>query len=278
MTVMDVAGGPTGGAARFRREAERWVAAQEIALVRLVGAAERVEPRWLIRRELIDRSDRRIATNNMSFLSGRGTRIVLLRNALHFLRPGEAEGLSAIPTGIRSQIPLIRAAARRADVIVVPCTDMGERVTRILPKVAERLQVRHHPLTATSAGASRGSDDPYILYPSMPSAHKDLTGNLRQLAAAIARTRMPLRIKVTCQATDIGGCAELGHIDPIGAQSLAALDSLWERASAAFSPTTVESFGYPVAEGARLRNPRPRCRHIAEPRDRRHRAHGVPSR
>jgi glycosyltransferase involved in cell wall biosynthesis len=127
---------------------------------------------------------------------------------------------------------------------------MADRVTRFLPRVGSRVVVRHHPLRlAVPRGCVTGGSAPYILYPSMPSPHKDILGGLRLLTKALANDSGSVRIKVTCTPHDIQGLPDQSLVDPIGPQSLAAMDILWAGASAAFSPYTLESFNYPIAEG-----------------------------
>lgn len=251
MTIIDVAGALTGGAARWRREAARWVADNPNQGVRLVGTGHRVEPRWLVERELLARGERRIAANNVGFVTGRGGRVVLLVNALHFLRPGEAEDLPGIPSGMSRQVPVVRAAARRADKLVVPCTEMHDRVVAILPDLRGRLAVRHHPITVHHARRPP-LDDPYVLYPGLPARHKDLVGHLTLLVNAITRAASNLRVRVTTLPAELGNLAAHPRVLAIGPQSLSDMDTLWAEASAAYAPTTVESFGYPVAEARAL--------------------------
>ncbi|MDQ1442444.1 MAG: hypothetical protein QOG97_2672 [Acidimicrobiaceae bacterium] len=245
--MFDLAGGPTGGAARFRREAEQWVAALPARDVRLVGLARRLGPGWLVARELIEPQRRRIAANNVSFVTGRGPRIVLLNNALHFLRPGEIDRLPGVPADLRRQSRVVLGAALRADVIVVPCTDMAERVTAGLPRVASRVVVRHQPYTVTHSRRP-GDGTGYVLYPSIPAPHKDLVGGVQLLADAIAESGLDLEVRVTCTDADLANVARRLGVRAIGPQSLDGLDQLLAGAALVFSPYTTESYGYPVAE------------------------------
>lgn len=247
MTVIDTAGALTGAAARFRGEAARWVADNPSEGVRLIGTGRHVEPRWLARRELLARGERRIAANNVSWVSGRGGRVVLLQNALHFLRPGEAARLAGMPPGMARQVPVVRAAARRATRLVVPCTEMGERVAAVLPGVRSRLAVRHLPVSVRNTRRPP-ADDPYVLYPGIPAVHKDLVGHLGALVDAIERAGSRLVVRVTAPPGPLGELAGHPGVVALGLQSQAAMDDLWAEASAVYAPTTIESFGYPVAE------------------------------
>lgn len=247
MTTIDVAGATTGGAARWRREVEAWVARHPEAEVRLIGSGQRVEPRWLARRELVGRGGRRIAANNVSFVSGRGERVVLLRNPLHFLWPGEASSIPGLPSSLRRQVPVVRALARRADRVVVPSTGMAERVMAAVPAVSRRLCVRLHPLSARFS-RSQGPADPYVLYPSIPATHKDLETGLALLVDALDRCGLPFTVKVTACPADLPRLSAHALVEPIGLQSLEQMDRLWAQAVAGYVPYVVESFCYPLAE------------------------------
>lgn len=244
---IDVSGAITGGAARWRREAQEWASHYPPHEIRLIGLGERVEPRWLVRREVVANREYRIAANNVSFLTGT-KRVVLLRNPLHFLWPGEEQRLPVLPVRLRRQVPVIRTLARRADVVVVPCTAMAERVLHAVPSLTERVQVRHHPLRPRAV-AHRHDGAPFVLYPSLPAPHKDLEGGLQRLVDALDRSGSDLRVKVTASSGDIGRVAGHIRVDAIGTQSLEQMDELWSTASAVYVPYSVESFGYPVAEG-----------------------------
>lgn len=248
MTVMDVAGATTGGAARWRREAESWLGRHPDAGVSIVGSGHRVEPRWLLERERYGWRERRIATNSVSYVGGTGTRVVILCNALHFLRAGEADTLPAVPSSIARQSIVIRQVLRRADIIVVPCTDMSERVAAAVPWARSRLVTRFHPVSPLPLPRSK-SQHPYILVPMLPSPHKDLPGAVQDLTEAIDRLGSSLSIVVTAPEADAGVAARHASVAMIGPQSFADLDKLWAGATAVYAPTTVESFGFPVAEG-----------------------------
>jgi Glycosyl transferases group 1 len=246
VTVIDVAGGPTGGAARWRREADEWVATHPKSDVRLIGEGHRVEPRWLARRELLGRRERRIAANNVSFVTGCGRRVVMLVNSLHFLLPGEIEQLPGLPHNLKRQVTVVRVATRRASVVVVPSSRMAERVAAAVPSLISSLVVRHHPLTVR-----KGRDavtESFLLYPSIPAPHKDLVGGLRNLVGALDRCGNRLTVKVTAPRVSLGDLSTHPLVEAIGPQDVDSMDLLWSRARAAYVPYTVESFGYPLAE------------------------------
>lgn len=247
LTVLDVAGARSGGAARWRVEARKWVRERAGTDVLLLGMGEQVEPRWLVRRELVGWTARRIAANNVSFVGGRGPRIVLLRNALHFLREQDFESVPEVPASVRLQALVVRATARRADVLVVPCSDMADRVRDAVASGASRIVVRHHPLTA-EVRRRAASGDPYILYPSIPARHKDLTGTLGSLVEVLEDVAPDLCVRVTAPAGALGALASHSLVRAVGVQDLEAMDNLRAEAEALYAPSKVESFGYPVAE------------------------------
>ena len=56
---VDVAGGSMGGAARFRDELYRYLKRTGRTDVNVIGAERRVDPAWLLRREVARRSGHR---------------------------------------------------------------------------------------------------------------------------------------------------------------------------------------------------------------------------
>lgn len=249
ITVIDVSGHPTGGAGRWRREAREWLRRTNSQGVRLIGERRRVEPRWLVRREFLRTSCRRIAANNFSFLTGSGPRIVLLRNPLHFLRPGELEALTEA-RHVARQGELIRGAATRADFVVVPTSAMASRVVDHCPRLKDRLRVRHHPVSPPSRGVP--TCHPFILFPQLPAPHKDLVGSLRRLVVAEKLSGQSIPILVTADAGDLGDLAPHPLVHAIGPKTHSEMDSLWATASVAYAPSLIESFCYPVAEARAL--------------------------
>ena len=105
---------------------------------------------WLLGREIgTSISARRVATNNVSFMTPGSERWTLLRNPLDFLTDEEQSKLSlSRRPHIWRRAPVVRLAARRADVIVTPTTAMAERVLRILPELSNRIIIRAHPVSA----------------------------------------------------------------------------------------------------------------------------------
>ena len=81
MTV-DAAGGLMGGAARLLVELRGYLERTGREDVEIIGSRRRVRPGWLLRRELSSRAwSRRVALNNVGFVTPGGQRWTLLRNA-----------------------------------------------------------------------------------------------------------------------------------------------------------------------------------------------------
>ena len=90
----------------------------------------------------------------------------------------------------------MRLAAWRADVLVVPCTAMAERVRRALPAAGTRIVVRAHPVSAGSIPAGRR--DPAILCPVLFAPYKQMGERLAELLAALRRLGpRSVRVRVT---------------------------------------------------------------------------------
>ena len=51
VVIVDAAGGPEGGAARFKVELRRYVARSGRKDLQIIGMGRRVDPAWLLRRE-----------------------------------------------------------------------------------------------------------------------------------------------------------------------------------------------------------------------------------
>jgi glycosyltransferase involved in cell wall biosynthesis len=245
--VVDIAGAQMGGAARFAGELDRYLARTGRRDIQVIGGAQRVAPGWLMRRETVGRSAvRRVAVNNISFVGPARERWALLRNALHFLTLAETEELEpATRAQLRREAAIVRLAARRADVIVVPCTAMAERVSRIVPGVQRRLIVRAHPVSADSVALRRR--DPAILCPVLFSHYKRMDERLTELLDAIGDR--PVRVRVTADPTDLPtSLAEDRRIELLGRLEPGELRDWWARSRAIYFPTGLESFGYPLAE------------------------------
>jgi hypothetical protein len=248
--VVDVAGGPMGGAARYRAEVYRYLERTRRQDVKVIGADRRVDPGWLLRRET-GRSVgiRRVALNNVGFVSPGGKRWTLVANPWDFMiEEEEARLVPSARATIKRRAAVVHLAARRSDVIVVPCTDMAERITRTLPSLRSRIVVRMHPVSADSV--PRSPRDQVILCPVLFSPYKRMTERISEwLAASDKHIDPSIRLIVTANSAEVpADLARHPRIDLVGRLSLNDLREMWARSSAIYFPTSVESFGYPLAE------------------------------
>jgi glycosyltransferase involved in cell wall biosynthesis len=248
--IVDAAGGPTGGAARFKVELHRYIARSGRQDVQIIGAQRRLDPAWLVRRELaMPTRRRRVALNNVSFLSPGSERWALLRNPLDFLTENESANLDpGLRAENRRRVPVVHLAARRADVLIVPSADMAQRVTRTVPCLASRVVVRHHPVSADSI--PRQPREPVILCPVIFAPYKDMINRLIEILAALDDVAdASVRLRVTAGPAEVP--ASVGRhprLDLVGRLDHQALRELWARSRAICFPPGIESFGYPLAE------------------------------
>lgn len=248
--VVDAAGGQIGGAARFKVELHRYLARTGRQDVHIIGAKRQVDPGWLLRREVArPTSNRRIALNNVSFVSPGGERWALLRNPLDFLTENEKAALEpAQRAANQRRASIVHLAARRADVLVVPSTGMARRVTCTLPGLADRVVMRHHPVSADSI--PRLPREPGILCPVLFSPHKGMLERITDLLTAIDDVAdAAVQLRVTANRDEVPETlARHPRIDVIGRLDHHALRELLARSRAIYFPTEIESFGYPLAE------------------------------
>jgi glycosyltransferase involved in cell wall biosynthesis len=252
--LVDCAGGQTGGARRFRDELIAWHDRHPQAPLQFVGLGQRISARHLTSREirsLRHHYHRNIATNNIGFIGVRGESWVLLRNALHFLTRAET---AAVPQRfarrMQTQARMIKVAAKRADTIVVPTSEMAERVSTHLPAVAGRVIVAPHPV---SPRRPRKVLPGLIVCPVLIGPYKRMDHHLELLERAVVELRascsVDLDVRVTAterELTTLG--RDSGTLRPIGRLSTEELDEQLSKAQAVYYPTTLESFGYPLAE------------------------------
>lgn len=247
---VDVAGGPTGGAARFRAEMLGNLERVRNDRIEVIGQDQMLTRSWLLQREVRAGRSTKLAVNNVSFV-GPGTKTVLLRNALHFLRPDEEPAMASVVASMASKIRMARRACPRADLIVVPTHDMADRVARLLPQVAGRVEVHPHPLTFVPTGQAlvgRPERD-FILFPSLPAIHKDAATQLRRLLAVLDTLGSDVHVAVTAEAGDIAPeLREHPLVVPLGPQPVELMPDWYEQCRAVYFPTRIESFGYPLAE------------------------------
>jgi len=254
--TVDIAGAQMGGAARFGTELYNYLARTGREDVSVIGATRRVDPAWLMRRELAAPRrgrGRRIALNNVGFVAPGGERWTLLRNALHFLSDDEVSGLDpSMRTAAGRDAAVVHFTARWADVLVVPSTAMADRVTGILPSARSRIVVRPHPVSPDPIPRLR--QDPAILCPVLFAPYKRMSDRLTELMVAVGKGRDPaVRVWVTAERSSIPASLAANHrIDFVGELDPSAVRQLWARSRAIYFPTGLESFGYPLAE-ARVR-------------------------
>jgi glycosyltransferase involved in cell wall biosynthesis len=248
--TIDIAGGQTGGAGRFRTEVLDYVRRASRDDIKVIGTRHHLSPAWLAAREAAAvRRSRRIALNNVGFLTPGGERWPLLANALHFPTPAETVGLDR---GRRSRMAreavVVHRAARRSDVLIAPCTAMAERVASALPDVADRLVVRMHPLSPSSVPRPAGGSQ--ILCPVIFASYKHMPERLAEwLAAVDGSVDESVRMIVTATASEVpASLAASPRLDLVGRLGNAEMGSLWARSRAVFFPPGLEAFGYALAE------------------------------
>jgi glycosyltransferase involved in cell wall biosynthesis len=255
--IVDVAGGPMGGAARYRDELYRYLSRTGRDDVRVIGARRYINPRWLVRRELTTAArGRRVALGNVSFLCPGSERWTLLGNALHFLTHSEESRLDpSIATINHRKAAVVRMAARRSDVLVVPCSVMAERVIRVLPGVRNRVVVRMHPVSAELTPSL--PRDNSILCPTFFRPYRQMVERLSELVTAIEGHIDPsIRVRVTADASEMpASLAANPRIELVGQLDLRDLQPLWVRSRAIYFPPGLESFGYPLAEARVIGRP-----------------------
>jgi glycosyltransferase involved in cell wall biosynthesis len=248
--TVDAAGAQMGGAARYLNELRGYLTRTGREDVEIIGSLRRVEPGWLLRRELSSRArNRRVALNNVGFVTPGGQRWTLLRNALHFLTEGELAQLDPVMRAtVRRQSVVVHLTARRSDVIVAPSTAMTERIATVRPDLSSRVVVRPHPVSAASIPRLAG--DPIILCPVLFARYKQMAQRLIELLAAIADLEDPsIRVQVTaCPAEVPAAVACHPQVELVGRLLYGELRKMQVRSRAIYFPTDLESFGYPLAE------------------------------
>ena len=248
--TVDAAGAQVGGAARYLDELRGYLVRNGREDVEIIGSLRRVRPGWLLRRELGNRArSRRVALNNVGFVTPGGQRWTLLGNALHFLTEGEETRLDpALLARIRRDAMVVHLAARRSDVIVAPCTAMAERIATVTPELSGRVVVRLHPVSVVPIPRLPGG--PVILCPVLFSSYKQMPERLTELLAAVADLEDPsIRVQVTAHAAELpAAIANHPQVEIMGRLPYDKLREIQARSRAIYFPTGLESFGYPLAE------------------------------
>ncbi|MGH3788103.1 MAG: glycosyltransferase [Pseudonocardiaceae bacterium] len=252
--IVDVAGGKEGGAARYRNEFERYLAAEHRDDVRVLGAGRYLTADWLIRRELKAlKAARKVALNNAAFMTPGGERWTVVQNALHYLTESEKHEFGeTVHRSVHAQAVVVRFGAKRSDVLIAPCTAMAERMITVLPEVRDRVVVRLHPI---SPGLFLTSEvrDPAILCPIIFLPYKKMDERLTELMRAVDAHGVPeIQVRVTATASELPrSLANHPRVVTLGRLSHEQLRRVWSRSTAIYFPTVIEAFGYPLGE-ARL--------------------------
>lgn len=238
-----------GGAARLLGELDGYLEARSArGSVSVIGRGRSLSVPWLLRREWGQRCHASVALNNVSFIRAGQRKSVLLRNALHFPLPDDDErGLAAL----QAQAKVVRTSASRSDRVIVPSSAMRIRVLAHLPELSDRVLVRAHPLTVQRVAKHPGAK-PVLLVPVLFAPYKRMPERLSVLLTALSSDHGHIEVRVTATPGEIGpdllarGVVALGRLTPSSvARELASADYL-------YYPTTIESFGYPLAEARAL--------------------------
>jgi hypothetical protein len=218
--------------------------------IKLIGMNRQIDPAWLLRREVAGPvRGRRVALNNVSFVSPGGEKWTRLGNPLDFLTDGEWAKLDpSLRSATRRRAPVVRLAARRSDVIVTPSAAMGERVAHIMPSLRSRIVPRLNPVSADSIPMAE--PEPVILCPVLFSPYKPMVARLTDWIAAVDKHIDPaVRMLVTADQTEVpASLAQHSRIELVGQLPHDELRMLWARSRAIYFPTDIESFGFPLAE------------------------------
>ena len=248
--TIDLAGGQLGGAARYRIELSNYLDRRSRHDIKVIGLSRRLSPAWLATREAsAARRGRRVALNNVGFLTPGGARCTLLANALHFLTHPELAALDPrLRAAVARQAVIVHSAARRSDVLVAPCTAMAERIAAALPGVADRVIVRMHPVSGRAEGGPRGGS--LILCPVLFAPYKHMADRIGEwLAAVDDALDESVRLIVTASPDEApASLAVSPRLHFVGRLSVDGLQDLWRRSRAIYFPTGLESFGCPLAE------------------------------
>jgi hypothetical protein len=218
--------------------------------IKVIGARRHLSAAWLALREASAvRRSRRVALNNVGFLTPGGERWTLLTNALHFPQGTELAVLEPrLRAALVRQAGVVHRAARRSDVLVAPCTAMAERIAAVLPDVADRLIVRMHPVSP-DAVAYR-PDGSLILCPVLFAPYKRMPDRIGEwLSAVDGALDDSVRLVVTASASQVPASLAISpRLHFVGALSVAQTRDLQARCRALYFPTGLESFGSTLAE------------------------------
>lgn len=248
--TIDTAGGQFGGAGRYRTELSDYLERCARHDIKVIGTRRHLGPAWLAAREATAaRRSRRIALNNVGFLTPGGARWTLLTNALYFLTGQEMAALDPrLLAAMSRQARIVHRAARRSDVLVAPSTAMAERITAVLPDVADRLVVRMHPVSV--AATPHRPNGSLVLCPVLFAPYKHMAERIGEWLAAVDDVLDDsIRLIVTATAAEVpASLAASPRLQLVGRLSVEQARDLWARSRAVYFPTGLESFGCPLAE------------------------------
>lgn len=250
--VIDCAGAKVGGAARFLRELQTYLAQHHHPAVELIGLGRQLTPQWLVERELLAATaTKRVSLNNVGFMNPRGENITLLRNILQFATATDFQRLNFVPSRrLRVQSPVVRTLAKASRTLVVPCTRMAEHVAKTNPPLRDKLVVRFHPITQPTWAGTTPHKPRHVLLPVIPSPYKHLDEHVAEfLAATQTIPGAPIHLIIPALPEDLPEIVGHPRVQLIGPQSSEALETWWQNCGAIFFPTVFEAFGYPLAEG-----------------------------
>ena len=120
---------------------------------------------------------------------------------------------------------------------------MAKRLTRLLPRLAERIVVRHHPVAADSI--PHRPKDLVVLCPVLFSPCKGMTERIIELVSALDGVAEPdIRLQVTASKPEVPEhLVSHPRINIVGRIDHRALRELWAP-GAIYFPPGIESFGY----------------------------------
>jgi glycosyltransferase involved in cell wall biosynthesis len=133
-------------------------------------------------------------------------------------------------------------------VLVTPSTAMADRVRQVMPGLSQRVVVRPHPVSVDAIPDL--PRDPTILCPVLFAPYKQMGTRLAELLDAIDSLADPsVRLRITAEREEVpGSVAFHSRVELAGRLGHRDLRQAWGRSRAVYFPTSIESFGYPLAE------------------------------
>lgn len=137
------------------------------------------------------------------------------------------------------------AAARRAELVIVPSAFVRERAVARLGLDASRVRAIHHGVDHERFRPRPEAREEFLLYPARPWPHKNHERLLEALGL-LRRTRPELRLVLTGVGTERFAAAD--GVEARGAVSADELVSLYRRSACLVFPSLYEGFGAPPLE------------------------------